>query len=852
MFYRSLALCTLLLLAVAVSRSTNATPSYWRDIAAKVESGPDSRPAARASQSRRLQLRLPELTDSLANAGMQSEISLPLPGGGFITYRLRPSAILPDEMAARFPALRSYRGHQLGQPDNQGVFELTPAGFHGMFEHQGETVFVNPVERGDNQRYLNYYKRHAKPLDSMSEWPPQRLVPAARAHRPAQAARDVVSQGLTSYRIAISTSAEYSQFHGNSVESVTGALLTLLNRLNHIFEQDLGVRLVLANNNDQVIFFDELTDPFENSKDDHQTNVIVQRQYLGSNSFDLGHVLNTSPGGIATLSVICNDSHKSSGATGSRIPVNDSFYLDLVAHELGHQFGAAHSFNGSSGSCEDNRVAGSAYEPGSGSTLMAYAGLCGSENIQSNSSAFFHGHSINQIQTHLAQTSCGIPLAQGNRPPAITPLTPAIVPARTPLQLTASATDPDGDSLSYIWEQLDLGSASFSRQSMVDDGRRPIFRSWEPGPSPSRYLPRQADILDGHLSAGEAWATTSRLLTFQLTVRDGNGGVSRDRTILQVDGDSGPFAILQPNGDSTWSRDSRQLVEWQVAGTDAAPVNCPRVTISLSRDAGEHFDTILLAGTANDGFEEIALPMLSARQARIKVACDNNLFFAISPGNFRIVHPAPEISGQAPLTMAEDDSFTIELFHLTVSDIDSRFPGNFSLTVLPGSHYRVEGQRITPEADYEGLLEVGVQISDGTYDSNVFPLLIDVIGRNDPPQAVADSFTVSRNSQNNLLSVLLNDIDPDANDPLQLHSVDYQGSGQLILSNNQLRYTPASEFVGDEQFSYTIRDGAGLRSSASVTISVNQSAALPAEASAGNSGGGVFNGLVAVALPGLG
>ncbi|EKP0314513.1 hypothetical protein JE959_004665, partial [Aeromonas veronii] len=305
---------------------------------------------------------------------------------------------------------------------------------------------------------------------------------------------------------------------------------------------------------------------------------------------------------------------------------------DYVAHEIGHQFGADHTFNGTTGSCGGgNRVANQAYEPGSGSSIMAYAGICGDENIQTHSDPYFHSKSIEQMRAHMATVStCGITLALSNNAPQAAAGGDYVIPANTAFMLKGAGGDLDNDSLLYNWEQIDLGTESSSAATMIDDGSRPLFRFVSPTASPERILPSLPSLLSGTLAKGEAWPTTNRDLNFRLTVRDGQGGVASDDMKVQVINTGAAFRITNPFYGVTLTPGASQAIAWDVAGTTVAPISCSKVDISVTQDEGASW-TMLAAGQPNNGAATVTLPADLTSSVRLKVACSDNIFFAISP-----------------------------------------------------------------------------------------------------------------------------------------------------------------------------------------------------------------------------
>lgn len=501
-----------------------------------------------------------------------------------------------------------------------------------MFSHQGRMVFVDPLRNGEG--YAVYYQQDAH---SRLEEEADRVI----GSKAGKLARQVLVDGneRKRYVIAISAAGEYTQYHGGTVEAGLGAITTLLNRVNEVYQRDVAAEFQLASGNDTIIFTDAATDPFFNGDDpsgsglndvdvNMQVQAVAQTQGLGA--FDIGHVVNTGGGGLAGLGVLCT-ADKSAGMTGSSNPVGDAFFIDYVAHEIGHQFGADHTFNGTTGSCGGgNREASQAWEPGSGSSIMAYAGICGEEDLQANSLPYFHSKSIEQMRAHMATvSSCGTTQSLTNNAPQVAAGNDHVIPANTPFVLKGAGTDLDNDALSYTWEQIDLGTESFSIASMVDDGSRPLFRFVAPTSVPERTLPSLPSLLTNTLAKGEAWPATNRDLNFRLTARDGKGGVSSDDMKIQVVNTGKAFALTSPLV-TPLAAGQTQTIDWDVAGTNAAPINCSKVDLYMTRDEGVNW-TLLAGGQPNSGSASVTIPAGSDGTARLKVACSDNLFFAISP-----------------------------------------------------------------------------------------------------------------------------------------------------------------------------------------------------------------------------
>lgn len=627
----------LALLVAGLMNATGLAASEWNTVAARAT-------AADGYEVRASQYRIATVpADHFAGLqGGEPRLTLPLPDGKEVTFNLQAYDLLPSDLAARYPGILAFKGYDESNPMETGRFDLGPQGFHAMFSHQGRMVFVDPLRNGEG--YAIYYQQDAH---SRLEEEADRVIGSqAKA-----LARQVLVDGneRKRYVIAISAAGEYTQYHGGTVEAGLGAIATLLNRVNEVYQRDVAAEFQLASGNDTIIFTDTATDPFNNDDGDIDANVTVQQQAqtqagtkLGP--FDIGHVVNTGGGGLAGLGVLCT-AEKSAGMTGSPDPVGDAFFIDYVAHEIGHQFGADHTFNGTTGSCGGgNREASQAWEPGSGSSIMAYAGICGEENLQANSLPYFHSKSIEQMRAHMATVaSCGTPQRLTNNAPQVAAGNDYVIPANTPFVLKGAGADLDQDPLSYTWEQIDLGTESFSVASMMDDGSRPLFRFVAPTALPERTLPSLPSLLTNTLAKGEAWPATNRDLNFRLTVRDGKGGVASDDMKIQVVNTGKAFALTSPLVTPLGAGAS-QTISWDVAGTNAAPINCSKVDLSLTRDEGVSW-TLLASGQPNSGSASVTIPAGNDGTARLKVACSDNLFFAISPLKLSVTQRGEEGGG---------------------------------------------------------------------------------------------------------------------------------------------------------------------------------------------------------------
>ena len=584
---------------------------------------------------------------------------LPLPDGAYGRFRIVESPVMAPELAAKFPDIKTYAGQGLDDPTATVRLDWTPHGFHGMILSASETVFIDPFSKGDLVHYISYFKRDARRSTPLPFNNPDFIDNDGTGKQ----IDDLLAQGgaassgsqLRTYRTVVAATGEYTAFHGGTVALSQAAIVTAMNRVNGVYERDVAIRMTLVANNDQVVFTNAATDPYSNFDGDAmlEENQTTVDNIIGSPNYDIGHVFSTGGGGIAYLGVVCWAPDKAKGVTGLSDPIGDTFYIDYVSHEIGHQFSARHTFNSNAGFCGSpfQYSPATAYEPGSATTIMGYAGICSPQNIQPNSDDHFHTISFDEIVAYSTTpgpnfgNDCAAITATGNDPPVPNAGTGGFsIPINTPFSLIGSATDPNGDPMTYNWEEFDLGPAGHPN-SPVNDA--PIFRSFPSQPIPERIFPQISDIVNNTQTLGEILPSYSRSLTFRLTVRDnqfGGGGVDHDQIAFNVDAGAGPFLVTGPNTAVPWTGNTSETVTWNVANTNAPPVSASTVNILLSEDGGFTYPHTLATGVANDGSESITVPNISTTMARVKVEAATNIFFDISNANFTIVPGAGPVT----------------------------------------------------------------------------------------------------------------------------------------------------------------------------------------------------------------
>jgi hypothetical protein len=825
-------ICYLLLalLTTLITSAWSHADTLWAENLTESKNGQIKISRATARHGRILQIDPIELSQKFLNLDQPVEITLPLPDGGMLSIRLTPSQILSETLALKYPKMMSYQAQEIGRPENIGRFSISHLGLFGFFRFNNQWLLLSPKYQGHSEEYFSYWYKDGLVEATQASKTKDFLLTSLPIETPQLSAK-LINTGdeVRTFRLAISTTGEYTQRLGGTADNVVAEIMNLVNRINQILLIDLALQFELVDNQD-IIFFDADTDPFTNAvaATDIVTNQRIVDAAIGSENYDVGHLLGTNGGGLAFVRGACDTSLKAQGYSGASNPQGERFYINFVAHELGHQLGATHSFNATnSGSCDTGqRDNNTAYEPGSGSTIMAYAGFCGSQDIQNDSDPYFHAISIEDIHDHVESFSvqnCGTRSDLGNNIPQIQlEGNSYTIPANTPFLLSASGSDADNDPLTYTWEQFDNGGtegATSSRAELNSDNRNnPLFRSFPPVDIAQRYFPQLSDVLDAQTSIGETYATTDREMQFRLTVRDNKGGVNQQTLSIDVVSSTQPFSLDDP---SNWQGLSERQITWDRGNTHEPPINCLSVDILLDNQGNGEFETALVTGTTNDGSYDLIVPNIDTDNARLMLRCNENIFYVVNTQNFSILSTGPigpSIDGQMSITLAEDSSVNIDFSDIVVSDADSNYPEDFTLIIQSGDNYTLNLQNLTVASNFNGLLNVPVVINDGELDSNVFVLSIEVIAVNDAPIAFDDTFSVPQNSTTRVLDVLQNDTDVDG-DTLSIDSFRYSGAGQLTLLDGQLNYSPSAGFSGRETIEYDSTDGQ-LTDQASVKINV--------------------------------
>ncbi len=558
--------------------------------------------------------------------------------GEMVPFQINEAPVLSPELSAKYPLIKSYVGHALGNSKDKIRFSISHKGIQSMTVHADGSGTTFMQKTPDN-KYILYTRDSDSPVGTSFTCKTKSTVKKGFGGKTLKSVDDQVLRKL---RLAVTASGEYTNYHGGTVADALAAINATVTRINEVFETDLGITLELVANTDTVIFTDAETDPYTGNFSPQVQSTLTST--IGAANYDFGILFNRADqgdGNAGFIAAVCDDSRKGSAYVSGPNPEGDLYDLDFVSHEMGHQLGANHTWSHES---EGTNVQ---VEPGSGTTIMGYAGITGINDVASNGDDYFHYVSIEQITDFMATVSCAEIINLTNNPPVITPTGSFTIPKSTAFVLTGNATDVDVDDiLTYAWEQIDSGvvpQSTFGPNNPVGSN----FRSQKPSTDPKRYFPKLTSVLQGNLTqtappVNSAWETVSdveREMNFALTVRDnasGGGQVVSDLVNLFIENSAGPFVVTSHTTSAVTVAGGTEEIIWDVANTNLAPINAQTVDILLSIDGGLTFPIVLAENVSNDGSHTVVVPSQPTTEARIMVKANNNIFFAVNSSDFTI------------------------------------------------------------------------------------------------------------------------------------------------------------------------------------------------------------------------
>lgn len=658
-----------LVLFFTLSTTISAQHIFWRDISVDPGLSRSDDGTVRIEDFRSVVVDMPAFKAILANAPeegksagrSQVELTFPLPNGETENFQVIRSSLMAPRLAAKYPNIQSFRLVGTERANSSGRITYGTNGLSGILRTRAGEVFIDALSIEGDGLYRVYFGRDVMMESTTSmaldcgfdpEMLPEDLVVDEwEAERPVSGGRsNAEAVDVRVYSLALACTGEYAQSHGGTLESVLSSFNEAVSLLTEIYERELSIRFMLIEEVEKLIWLDAQFDPFTNANGgvallSQISDAFTTDAKITLSSFDVGHLFTgncTDVGGVASGRA-CNFGRERGVTCHSSSNVN-TMVRRIMAHEIGHQFSASHSFT----NCPPSQgavVSGKAVEPGSGSTIMSYAGLCGNQNISNDNDAYFHVQSLAEIITYSREgtgRTCATRISIDNTEPVVDfdYNDGFFIPVSTPFQLSGSASDLEDEDLTYCWEQFDVGPLSVLGDP---SGNTPLFRSFSPGENTTRIFPRMEDIVTGIPNRNEQIPDYGRDLTFRLTARDnhtGGGAVSWKEVSFRTTETAGPFTVTSPASDRPmWEAGTYQQVSWDVANTDQDPVNCNYVNILLSTDGGYNYPYVLAWGVPNTGSAMVPVPNIETLAARVKVEANDNVFFNISSQNFRITAP---------------------------------------------------------------------------------------------------------------------------------------------------------------------------------------------------------------------
>ncbi|WP_087491743.1 MULTISPECIES: reprolysin-like metallopeptidase [unclassified Winogradskyella] len=644
-------------------------------------------------------LDLNRLTDAISSApnrisnsmrGSDIITQFPNPDGAIESYRIQKTDVMHPDLASKYPAISTYYGQSISNPLNKIYFTITSQGFRGVITGQ-KTVYIDPYAKGDTSNYLVYnrfdYTRSTS--DNWRCYADDVQNEVEENFDTSQIERNVQDGVLRRYEIAIACTSEYTAYHndgnagnGNAKADALAAMVITVARVNSVYERDFAVTFQLVPDNDLLIYENGFSvggdpEPYDNYSGGQMIGVNTSNitGLIGAGAYDIGHVFSTGGGGIAGTSP-CSTSNKGRGVTGIVTPEFDPFDIDYVSHEIGHQYGAGHTYYNA---CFGSKVSDD-YEPGSASTIMGYAGIC-APNVQDNSDGYFHARSIVQMSSSILADACETEISISNIEPTANAGSNYTIPFSTPFILDgSSSSDPNGaDVLTYNWEQYD-NDGTYAQPPLSTNAGGPVFRTNFPVTDPTRTFPNLEAVINNTTPTWEVLPSVARQLDFRLTVRDNavaGGQTDHDNTVITVSGSAGPFLVSSPNtGGEIWYTGATETITWNVNSTNTLS---PNVNILLSTDGGYTYPVTLASNVTNDGSQNITVPNNIGTTNRIKIEAASNIFFDLSNADFEIKAGTFELASANPTVSVCQPSDAI--FNLDYTPAPG-FTENVDLTVI--------------------------------------------------------------------------------------------------------------------------------------------------------------------------
>jgi subtilisin-like proprotein convertase family protein len=683
-----------------------------------------------------------ETLHSGASASKSIVVTIPNSIGKIEQFNVMESSNFAPELQAKYPEIRAYSGTGITDPRASISFSVSPSGIQTMvLRGDSGSEFIEPIEKNKSIYVVSSSKKRNKgdlPLTC-------KTVDVALSRDLAKKTSQVKSSNgvFKTMRLALSCTGEYAQYFGGTVDNALVGMNATMTRVNGVFNRDLAVKLVMIDNN-SIIYTDAASDPYSDYTIDDPNNTITDgsegawnlelqstlTSQIANANYDIGHLFANSGGGgdAGCIGCVCvnptvSDPYgKGSGYTSpsNGQPEGDAFDIDYVAHEMGHQLGANHTFS------DDVEGTGVSVEPGSGSSIMGYAGIS-DYNVQDQSDDYFAYASISQIQSNLASKSCPVNTVLSNQTPTVNAGADYTIPKSTPFVLNGSASDSNGDTLTYCWEQNDSATASESGANSIAYATKPNgpnFRSFLPRSITNRYFPEFSKVLAGQLvTTWEAVPSVTRNLSFVFTARDnaasGSAQTNSDGMILTVDGNKGPFAVISQNtSDSSWVLGSSQTITWSVNSSNLLS-GAANVNIKLSTDGGLTFPIVLVANTLNDGSEVITAPMTAAKNCRILIEPTGNVFYAVNSKPFALGYSITTsctsypFAGAFPVAIPESQTYaekTVVVPASTSEISDVNFNVKFTHTYISDVQIEV----VSPKGTVVKLFDKSCGANDST------------------------------------------------------------------------------------------------------------------------------------------